>query len=294
MAIPYTCPNCGKSMVVDDQFAGQTGPCSACGKPITIPSAMGGLPPQPRSGGGGAIGIMIGVGVACLVGCLGIGGVVAALLLPAVQAARTAARRSQSSNNLKQIVLAMHNYHDTYRQWPPAYVADENGKPLYSWRVVILPFMEQNALYQQFDKNKAWDDPANLAISQQMVSVYRSPGDETVTPNGTNYFVIVGAQTAFPPDKQISLADITDGTSNTIAVMELKGIAGSWAAPIDPDMTKISPSLGNAPGQMNPVFPGGTNVAMCDGSVRFLSSSIQPNLLQLLILRNDGQAVTDF
>ena len=100
---------------------------------------------MPSGGGGGGIAVVI-VGdrrAACSFAACGM----VALLLPAVQAAREAARRAQSSNNLKQIGLAMHNYHDTYGTFPPAVVTDASGKPLYSGRVLLLPFMEQAALF---------------------------------------------------------------------------------------------------------------------------------------------------
>src|SRR4029079_19807679 len=131
MPIPYSCPHCGKQFSVAEQYAGQTGPCAACGKPITIPLAapLPGYAPQAATAGGvGCAAVAIAL-IVLAVPCLG---VLVALLLPAVQAAREAARRTQSNNNVKQIVLALHNYHDTYQTFPPAVVTDANGTPLYS------------------------------------------------------------------------------------------------------------------------------------------------------------------
>src|SRR5437867_7559265 len=140
MPIAYSCPHCGKQFSVAEQYAGQTGPCAACGKPITIPLAAPGTgysyaPHAAAVGGAGAgiVVVIIGV-IGALVVC---GGILAALLLPAIQAAREAARRAQSSNNLKQIALALHNYHDVHGSFPPAVVTDANGQPLYSGRVLL-------------------------------------------------------------------------------------------------------------------------------------------------------------
>lgn len=293
MPIPFTCPHCGKASTVDDRFAGQSGPCGACGKPITVPFPGAGFGPPAKSSGGAGTGIVIGILAAVLLGGGCVIAILVALLLPAVQAARTAARRSQSSNNLKQIGLALHNYHDTYKQLPPPYVADKDGKPLYSWRVLILPFMEQAHIYQMWDKEKAWDSPENLALSNSIIPTYHSPADTGPT-TGTNYFVVVGSDTLFPPDKTISFADVTDGTANTMFVIETSGIAGNWAAPIDPKLEDLSLQFGNAPGQIQSLYPGGTNVLMADGAVRFISQSIPPDTLKWLLLRSDGNAISGY
>ncbi|MBM4090163.1 MAG: DUF1559 domain-containing protein, partial [Planctomycetes bacterium] len=102
-------------------------------------------------------------------------GILVALLLPAVQSAREAARRTSSSNNLKQIALAMHNYHDVYKKFPPRASLDANGKPLLSWRVHILPFVEEVALYEQFKLDEPWDSPHNSQLIDKMPRVYQNP-----------------------------------------------------------------------------------------------------------------------
>jgi len=285
MPIPFTCPHCSKSMTVDDRFAGQTGPCSGCQQPITIPSST-----VPAAGSGGTgLGTVLSVGMACLLGCVLCGGVAGILLIP-LGFRSAASGKAASQNNLKQIMIALHNYHDSWGKFPPAVVSDEYGKPLYSWRVLILPYLEQKALYDRFDKTKAWDDPANLSVSNTMLGVFRSPLDSTLEVSGTSYFVLVGPHTAFPPDRPSGLTEITDGTSNTVGVVELKGISGSWAAPIDPKIDSIALSIGPTPGQLNPNGKD-LNVALCDGSTRTLSASTPPQLLTLMFTRDDGMPI---
>jgi uncharacterized protein DUF1559 len=286
MPIPFTCPHCGKSMTVDDQFAGQTGPCANCRQPITIPAPKG-APSTGSRAGAGAVGSVLGVAVACLLGCLVCGGVGAVLMVPLAFRGPTAAN-SSSRNNLKQIMLALHNYHDVNGQFPPAFVTDADGKPLYSWRVLILPYVEEAQLYNRFDKSKAWDDPANFAVSNTPVTVFRSPLDNDLAPSGASYFGIIGAHTAFPPDRGARMADITDGTSNTIGIVELHGIEGSWAAPIDPKIESVAMSIGPSPGQLNPNGDSKLNVGVCDGSIRSLPATTPPQTLQLLFSRDDG------
>jgi 5'-3' exonuclease len=101
--------------------------------------------------------------------------VAVALLLPAVQAAREAARRMQCTNNIKQIMLAMHTYHDAHKCFPPVMTADKNGKPLHSWRVLILPFIEQQALYSQIRLDEPWDSEYNSRLHDMNIQTYQCP-----------------------------------------------------------------------------------------------------------------------
>ena len=105
-------------------------------------------------------------------GCIG-------LLLPAFSSAREAARRMQCLNNLKQIALALHNYHDVYGVFPPAYIPDAQGKPKHSWRVLILPFLEEQGTYEKYDFDEPWDGPNNRALLTSMpraTPVHPTPG----------------------------------------------------------------------------------------------------------------------
>lgn len=212
--------------------------------------------------------------------------VAAALLLPAVQGSREAARRSQSMNNLKQIALAMHNYHDTYGRLPPAYVADKEGKPLLSWRVLILPYMEQEPLYRAFHLDEPWDSPHNRKLSQTPVPVYRSP-NSTAPPNKTNYLAIRHERSIFPGAKPIGFAGIIDGTSNTIMVVEANDASAvEWARPDD-----LVPDPQNPARGLVGMRPGGFVAAMADGSVHFVPASLDPATLWALFTRDGSEVI---
>src|SRR5678816_1789236 len=99
--------------------------------------------------------------------------VLIALLLPAVQSAREAARRSQCKNNLQQIGLALHNYHELCGSFPPAYFTDESGRPIHSWRVMILPQLDEMGLYSRYRWDEPWDGPNNSKLLSEMPAVYR-------------------------------------------------------------------------------------------------------------------------
>ncbi|NQT16936.1 MAG: DUF1559 domain-containing protein, partial [Planctomycetes bacterium] len=216
MPIHFTCPHCGMETNVADQYAGQSGPCSKCGQTVTVPAPAGVAPfaaPVAPAKSSTSVGFIVLIVVLAIGGLLLCSGIPIALLLPAVQAAREAARRSQCTNNLKQIGLAMHNYHDAYKCFPPAYIPDEDGQPMHSWRVLILPFMEQGYLYEQYNFDEPWDSPGNQALAASMSNVFQCPS----SPPGlseTGYAVISGPGALFDGPNALRLRDVTDGTSN--------------------------------------------------------------------------------
>jgi prepilin-type processing-associated H-X9-DG protein len=294
MPIAYACPHCGKQYSVADQYAGQTGPCANCGQTITIPLAGGVLPAAPLpaagpagSGAGGGSDALVALVVALVLGLvmlLACGGVLVALLLPAVQAAREAARRVESSNNLKQIGLALHNYHDVYGTLPPAVVTDANGKALYSGRVLLLPFLEQQALYDAFAKDQPWNSPQNLPISSTTLKVFTDPSDLATTPGQTSYLFVSGPGAMFETGKTIALRDILDGTVNTAAVIEVHSSGIVWSEPRDLDPRQAAPLPKGS-------HPGGNIVLMADGSVRFVSQAVAPGTMQAMTTRAGGETV---
>jgi len=224
--------------------------------------------------------------------------VMIALLLPAVQAARMAARRVEGSNNLRQIALAMHNYHDTWGGLPAAYNTDEEGKPLLSWRVYILPYIEEAALYDEFHLDEPWDSEHNIKLVEMMPKVYVAPGSRAEHGN-TNYLTIRHKDSMIQPPKEADngkpnplgsrFADITDGTSNTIMVVEAADErAVPWTKPDDfvpDDMKPIAGLVG--------LRRGGFNAALGDGSVRLIPAAIDPDVLLWLFQRSDGNVVPD-
>lgn len=223
-------------------------------------------PEKSGSNAGLIIFIVLGVLLAFMLVC---GGVLAALLIPAITAARGAARettqRMQSMNNLKQIGLALHNYHDTYNCFPAQYLEDEQGNPRYSWRTAILPFVENQQLFERYDSHRAWDDPRNQPFVSQPVNVFHSPRDPAISGNRTSYLALSGEGTVFDGNQARKMAQITDGTSNTVIVVEVIGSTVPWAKPQDLDINEVQ--LSGAPGDLD---PEGFCALFADGSVRFL------------------------
>jgi prepilin-type processing-associated H-X9-DG protein len=227
---------------------------------------------------GGAFGVL----VIC-------GGILLALLLPAIQSAREAARRTQCMNNLKQIGLALHMYHDRYNTFPPAYVADASGKPMHSWRVLVLPFLDQQSLYNEYDFSEPWDGPNNSRLLTRMPRLFACPSDpNAATSTTTDYAGVLGEHCVFRGAQSVTIASISDGTSNTLLVGEVAGAKIPWMRPDDIDITK-HPALGDPDG-FSGNHPGGVIFLLCDGSVRFISQSVNPQTLKALFTR-DGNEV---
>ncbi len=203
-------------------------------------------------------------------------------LFPATLAAREAAQQTQSMNNLKQLALAMHNYADAFGNFPPAVFYHENGTPR-SWRVELLPYLEEHALYQAYRQNEPWDSEHNKAILAKMPSVFRSPGDDPT--KNSSYFVLTGEGTIFDKKEGTKLQDITDGTSNTILIVEaVRDVP--WTKPEDIPFTVQGelPTLGG-------VREGGFGYAMADGSVHIFPQKQNVSVLRALIQKNDGQVI---
>ena len=225
-------------------------------------------------------------------------GVAVALLLPAVQQAREAARRSQGKNNLKQIGLAMHNFHDTYLAFPGAANTDKKGKPLLSWRVHILSFIEEDPLYHQFHLDEPWDSEHNKTLIERMPAVYQSPNDPELNKQGkTRLLAPRGVGTVFEKDGKggefsqlgLKIRDIIDGTSNTIMVVEAHpDSAAIWTKPDDLEIDFKNPLKG-----LKGARVGGFHALLCDGAVRFISDSIDVKTLNALFTRNGGETIND-
>lgn len=218
------------------------------------------------------------------------GVILIAMLLPAVAKVREAATRSQTTNDAKQIGLAMQNYNDVNTSLPAAKYDPKNvklpGNRGLSWRVGLLPFMEQDPLYRKFDLSKSWDDPVNQPHSNTFVMLYGDRTDPGSLSPQTRHQVFVGRGTAFDPENpRLAVQGIQDGSANTILFAEATAMV-PWASPQDIAYSKNGtiPALG-APKAKK--FLAGFG----DGTVRMIRTDINPATLHLLIQAADGKAI---
>lgn len=210
-----------------------------------------------------------------------------AFALPAITAARTAALRTQSMNNLKQMMLGLHNYHDAYGHLPPAVVVDEASGEKRSWRVELLPFLECADLYQQYRKDEPWDSPANQQVMLQMPQTFAVTG--TTGTHRTPYQAIVserGGLTRTKDGGPPKFRDFRDGLSNTVMLAETTQLV-PWTQPVDLVANEATPTLGTARQK-----DAGILVGIADGSVRFIASSVDPRVWNALITRDGQEAVS--
>jgi hypothetical protein len=209
-----------------------------------------------------------------------------------------ATRRTQSQNNLKEIVIGLHNIHEVYTELPPPAICDRvNGRPLLSWRVAILPYIEQETLYKQFHLNEPWDSAHNIQLLSRMPRQYQIKGLKEAEPYTTHYQAIVGPGAAWErlpgPGKFFGApglrfpASFADGTSNTILVTEAAQ-AVPWTKPEDVEFTP-----GPMRAKFGGVFADGFNVAMADGRVLFVSNKVEEATLRAAITRAGGEVLPE-
>jgi type II secretory pathway pseudopilin PulG len=204
--------------------------------------------------------------------------VLAMLFLPGYRSAGPAARRTQCINNLRNVALALLNYEQVYHALPPAYTVDAHGRRLHSWRALILPYLDQQALYKTIDFSKAWDDPANAKALATKVEAYHCP--EAVCPlNQTTYLAIVTPRSCLLPTKARRLSEIIQPGSTAVVIEVDSDHAVHWMDPSDADESLV---LGLTSKSALP-HSGGFPMATMDGTVHFLSADSSPATRRALI-----------
>ena len=230
--------------------------------------------------------------VAAITGGVLSSGLIVTLLLPAVQSARTPARRSQRSNNLKQIGLGLQVYADVHGCFPPAYVADDNGRPMHSWRVLILPYIEQKVLFDQYDFAEPWDGPHNRLLANQTPICYRCPSDAPWPGVTTSYLAVAGEETIWPATGGTAWSQFCDGTSNTIAVVEVAGSGINWMEPRDLPFSALKKGVNSTSGLgVSSRHANAASVLFCDGHTSTIDATIPIGTLEALCTRSGNETI---
>ncbi len=186
----------------------------------------------------------------------------------------------------------MINYSSSKMHFPPAYIADENGKPMHSWRVLLLPYLEQEELYNRYSFDEPWDGPNNSKLHDEIVDFYHCSHDKAAAANETSYMVVVGKGTGFDGSNTVSSFDITDGCSKTLLVVEVKNSSTHWMEPVDITMDEAVVRYTESSTAGSCCNHSGTvNVSLFDGSTHSISVPADPKQLRNLIEIADGNFV---
>ncbi len=255
--------------------------------PFGIPSSGPTNPvPAEQSRGSGnnsfaIIAIVLGTALTILLVC---GGVLVALLIPAVSAARKAAQTMSRSNQVKQIGLGIHNYHSAYRQLP--FTATENtaGEERLGWRVAISPFVEGQSQWERYDNLYAWNDLINEPLSIDAPFAFQASSG---SPGETSLVVIVDPNGMFPPtpNVRVGFQDVTDGLSNTLMAMELPDDAVIWTS-------NENVSADEAFAAIKSMQPDEfTHLLMADGSVRRIRNDLDRNEFDAMVTIAGGEKI---
>jgi prepilin-type processing-associated H-X9-DG protein len=296
MPISFSCPNCGHATQVADQYAGQTGPCAKCGKPVTIPGVMFATPgasetetPKKR------FPMWMLAGCGCLVLFVPLFVALIGLMLPAINMAREKARGGVCLSNMRQVSLAMMNYEATHNSLPPSASKASPGNESVSWRTELLPSLEQKALYDRYDKTQPWDGTKNRSLHSVMLDLFNCPSDPPHPDQlaKTNVVVVNGASCIFDGPKAVPLSKATaaDGSANTLLLVETVRDPILWLEPRDLTFDDSVKTIGTEQSAVSSHHPKGVNVIFADGHGMFLSSSIDPQVLAALLTTNGGEVV---
>lgn len=301
MAFYFTCPYCLQKTLVSEELSGKSGPCVGCGKQVTIPrppKARNHIAPveeqdaprvaEPRRRRWSPRAVKIGI---FLAGAIPIVLLSIWMLAPTIVRLKTRRDITACKQNLKRIARALNAYADAYGTYPPPAVLDASGKPMHSWRVLILPYLGEERLYASYDLNRPWDSPENSSLQAQMPGVFLSPGNSNPLVVGeASYMLVTGPGTMFPPSGPVPRGRITDGVGNTLLVVETNNQNIPWTEPRDLDITKLPAQIG-ALGGIGGSHEGGATAVFADGEAAWLPSDTGKAIVDSLLSPNGSEAV---
>ncbi len=187
--------------------------------------------------------------------------------------------------------MAIHNYESGHGNLPPAFMADKNGKPMHSWRILILPYLGYEDLYRRYDFSEPWNGPNNRLLAKEMPVVYRCPSARPGNPLTTNYVAIVGDDTMWPGEKTVSIKDITDGSTSTLMIVEVADSDIHWMEPRDMTVGEAIAGVNvDRRRGISSNHPGGAYCEFLYGH-GFLPDGTSPEVLKALLTKDGGEPV---
>jgi hypothetical protein len=189
--------------------------------------------------------------------------------------------------------LAVANYHDAFGCYPPAYVADRDSKPMHSWRVLILPYLEHSTLYNAYNFAEPWDSPNNRKLADQIGQIYLRSGLDSDQKPTTSFVAVVGPETAWPGTRSLKREDLGDGSKTTLMVVEVPDGRFRWMEPRDLEFDRMSFRINDGSGRGLGSRLGGARVVSAGGTVRTLPDGFDPHRLRAMMTANGGEAIDE-
>ena len=287
--------------LVSELLGGQSGPCVGCGKTVTIPAppaarrtdiAPAELTPMSdpvvRKPFAARWVVRTGIFLLALLP-IAIGGIW--FVQPVVIKLKMQRDVNLCKQNLRQIAKALNSYAADYGTYPPAVTYDAKGQAMHSWRVLILPYLNERKLYESYDMTKPWNAGENSHLQAQMPSVFMSPANTNVAVGESNYMLITGPGTLFPPNaKPGNPNQIPDGAGNTILVVETNNRISNWIEPVDLDVSKLPARVGML-GGIGGTHKEGATAAYADGQAVFIPNDAAKPVIDGLITPAGGESV---
>lgn len=304
MPFEFVCPFCLNRTKVGDEYLGQSGPCANCGRHVVMPTrdARGALVTSIQTGIPVPTKVQVdtrsypkhlklAIVLSLLTLMVFTGVLVAVFAVPWFRSAIAESSQRRDLNNMRQIAEALNAYCARYGTYPTPAVTDANGVKLYSWRVLILPFLGYEAEYEQFQKDQAWDSPANSALIRRMPPVFASDSSSDALANfESNYSLLLGAGTLFPPQGPLGKADAND--KPTILVVETRNDGTAWTQPGDIDISLYGLKVAQKPMQSIGGLHRDVLLAVdSDENELKLPMSIPQSVLDALVTPNGGESI---
>jgi hypothetical protein len=189
--------------------------------------------------------------------------------------------------------LAVANYHQTYGCFPPAYVADGDGKPMHSWRVLILPFLEQQELYNAYNFAEPWNGPNNQKLVSRVGNIYLRSGLESDQIRTTSFVAVVGPPTVWQGSTPTTYKQVGDGSHDTLLVVEVPDGQFLWMEPRDLEFDNMSFRINDGSGRGLGSRLGGARVVSADTTVRTLPNNFEPARLRAMLTANGGERLPE-
>lgn len=221
------------------------------------------------------------------------------MLYPAMQKAREASRRSECKGDIYFLRFALQNYHETYGCFPPPYIADAHGRPMHSWRVLILPFIDRVALYNEYRFDEPWDGPNNRKLADRVSPyAFRCLSDHPVwgEPEAltANFLAVVGPGMAWQEGKSMKLTDITDDHDSTLLLVEVANSGVHWMEPRDLHVLQMAPTINAKAGQgISSRHDGGAHAVTVGRTCRFLSEILPAATIRALLTIDGGEQISE-